>query len=90
MKYVTLEDGTDFRKIAKIMTKSGFRMNHATARNVLMLSLNKLIKGITGQIGSNLSDEQILNMLKEQRVHEALSEILFEANQQLEEEEKNV
>lgn len=81
MKYVTLEEGTDFRRIAQIMTKAGYSMNHATARNVLMTSLNNLINYISEELGASLSEEQIKEVLKDQRVHEALADILFQANE---------
>jgi cytidylate kinase len=86
MKYVTLEEGTDFRKIAKIMSDSGYQMNHATARNVLMSSLTNLFKHISGELDVEMTETQIKEILREQRVHEALSDILFQANQQLLEE----
>lgn len=80
MKYVTLEDGIDFRRIAQIMTDSGHQMNHATARNVLMTSLNKLMHFISDKMGGNLSEEQVKELLKDQKVHEALAEILHQAH----------
>lgn len=80
MSYVTLEDGTDFRAIAQIMTDAGWTMNHATSRNVLMTSLNKLMHFISDKMGSNLTDEQIEELLKDQKVHEALAEILHQAH----------
>lgn len=87
MKYVTLEAGIDFRRIAQIMTDSGFQMNHATARNVLMLSLSHLVRHISVEMGSEVSDDQIKDILRDQRVHEALSDVLFEAHQQITAEE---
>lgn len=83
MKYVTLEEGTDFRKIARIMSDSGFQMNHSTARNVLMTSLTNLFKHISSELDVEMTESQIKNVLRDQRVHEALSDILFQANQQL-------
>lgn len=83
MKYVTLEEGTDFRKIAQIMTEAGFQMNHATARNVLMISLTNLFKHVSTEMGVDVSEAQIKNILRDQKVHEALSDILFQAHQQI-------
>jgi len=83
MKYVTLEEGIDFRKIAKIMTKSGYQMNHATARNVLMSSLHDLMKSVSEEMGTNIGEAQIKNILKDQRVHEALADVLFQAHEEL-------
>lgn len=87
MHYITLEDGTDFRKIAQIMSDAGYQMNHATARNVLMLSLSNLFKSIAEDVGTEVNEVQIKNMLKDQSVHEALSDVLFEAYEQLQEDE---
>lgn len=75
-KYVVLTDGVDFRSIAKSLTNKGFVMNHATSRNVLMTSLTKLIKFITTEMKTNLSDDQIAAALHDQRVHECLAEVL--------------
>lgn len=86
MKYVTLEEGTDFRKIAQIMTMAGYQMNHATARNVLMTSLMNLFKHISNEMSVEINETQIKSILRDQKVHEALSDILFQANQQLTEE----
>lgn len=86
--YVTLEEGIDFRKIAQIMTEAGFQMNHATARNVLMLSLSRLVRHVSEELGTNLSEEQIKGILKDQNVHEALSEVLFAAHLEIQKEEK--
>jgi len=82
-KYVTLEQGTDFRRIAQIMTDAGFQMNHATARNVLMNSLSRLVRFVSEEVGVEITEDQVKRILKDQRVHEALSDVLFEANTQL-------
>jgi ketopantoate reductase len=77
--YITLENGTDFREIAKILTRKGFPMNHATARNVLMSSLTKLLGFVSTKMGTNLTEAQIKQVLKSPETHEALAEILYEA-----------
>ena len=78
-KYVTLEDGIDFRKIAKIMTDAGWQMNHATARNVLMNGLSRLVTNISEEAGTRLTSKEVEGLLKNQQLHEALAEILFKA-----------
>ncbi len=85
-KYVTLEEGTDFRRIAEIMSAAGFQMNHATARNVLMNSLGRLVRNVSEDLGASITEEQIKSILKDQQVHEALSDVLFEAYSQIEKE----
>lgn len=78
-KYITVAQGTDFRKISRIMTKAGHPMNHATARNILMLSLEKLLRQLAFDLGSTISEDQIQVMLHDSRNHDALSEILYAA-----------
>lgn len=76
MKYITLDEGIDFRKIAKIMTDAGYTMNHATARNVLFVSLKNLFTNISNELGIKLTEEKIEEMLKSQQLHDALSDVL--------------
>lgn len=87
-KYVTLEQGIDFRRIAQIMTDSGYQMNHATARNVLMMSLGNLVRHISEELGTEITEDQVKRILKDQKVHEALSDVLFEAHNQIQKEEQ--
>lgn len=85
-RYVTLEEGTDFRRIAEIMSAAGYQMNHATARNVLMNSLGRLVKNVSEELGATITEEQIKRTLKDQQVHEALSDVLFEIHNQIKKE----
>jgi hypothetical protein len=82
MKYVTLDEGIDFRKIAKIMTDAGYTMNHATARNVLIFALRSLLNDIAGQFGIKISEDKMQEMLKSQQLHDALSDVLIEAHKE--------
>lgn len=59
-KYITLnKDGKDYRAIANMMTKAGYPMNHATARNVLMSGMAAFIKDVSFQVGKPLSEEEL-------------------------------
>jgi hypothetical protein len=86
--YITLEDGTDFRALAKKMSDRGFVLNHATARNILVSALRKLFKSIAAEIEMNLSEEKVCNLLTSQDTHDSLQEVLFVAHKQLVEEGK--
>lgn len=77
-KYVTLTEGNDFRQIAKLMTDAGYQMNHATARNVLMSSMKKVISNIGNSLNVNLTSDQIVEMLSEQGIHHAFGDVLHE------------
>jgi len=88
-KYVTLSEGNDFRSIAKIMTDAGLVMNHATARNKLMSAMEKLFGHVALEIGGskNKNEDVKFNievLLKDQSVHEYLSEILYLAHNEKE------
>lgn len=83
-RYITLEDGMDFRTIAKKMTAAGFKMNHATARNVLMSALNNFIGSVTTDLCEGMAKPVGVSLeeaMKEQMVHEALSDLLWLANE---------
>jgi len=83
-KYVTLnEDGIDFRTMAYIMTNVGFKMNHATARNQLILAIQFLVGHMSDKLEINISQKNISNMIKSQDIHEQLSDVLYKAYQEL-------
>lgn len=86
-KYVTLTEGNDFRQIAKLMTDAGYQMNHATARNVLMASMKKVISGVGSSLGTSLTSDQIVEMLSEQGIHHAFGDVLYEVYHEGNEEE---
>lgn len=77
-KYVTLKDGgMDFRTMAKLMTKNGFKMNHATARNQLILAVKYLLGHISSSLKTGLPQTRIEEMLDNQDIHENLSDIIY-------------
>ena len=87
-EYITLSDGKDFRLIAKIMTKGRFGMNHATARNQLMNALQKLFSNIFKQTNIRPDKARIQEMMNSQDIHNALTDVLFKAHQQILKEQK--
>lgn len=85
-KYITLEEGVDFRTIAKTLTQHGFRMNHATARNQLIVAMEKLLTHVASEINGHKNKTNgpvVINLddlLKNPNVHEYLSDILYSAH----------
>lgn len=78
--YVTLNDGNDFREVARVMTKNGWKQNHATARNYLNTAISNLIFGIGKELGAPGLDHKTLgSILKNQEVYSILPDILFAA-----------
>lgn len=76
-KYVTIEEGTDFRTIAKIMSDKGFKMNHATARNVLISAIKKLLNYSAERVGVKIPEGNMKDLVKDQTVHTALADVLY-------------
>lgn len=80
-KYVTLEDGIDFRTIARIMTKNNYRMNHATARNQLILAMQNLLMHVAAEVKEpKMKAIEIDSLLKDQTIHDHLGDILYLAH----------
>lgn len=78
-KYIIVNEGTDFRRIAKIMSAGGMKMNHATARNQLMIALENLFAQLANQIGIKLDKKQIATLIHQQSVHDLLGEVFWKA-----------
>lgn len=75
-KYITITEGEDYRTIASKMTNMGFKMNHATARNILLSGMRKFVKGISTELGHSLDDEQAEMLIMRQDIHEVIGDIL--------------
>jgi len=79
-RYITLDDGMDFRTIAKIMTAAGSKMNHATARNVLMSAMNHFVSNMAKELKLDTQNLDLEEMLKETMIHEAFADLLYLAH----------
>jgi len=78
--YLTLEEGLDYRSIAKVLTEVGYeKMNHATARNTFLAGMRNLLKTTSFELGKPLSEEQISLVLQSQEVYNDLQEVLYNA-----------
>jgi hypothetical protein len=86
-KYITLPEKMDFRKIGKIMTKAGYDMNHATARNQVVAAMKEVLNTLVKDMRSEISLEQINDLVNNQEIHQALQEVLYIAYKELKQEE---
>ena len=68
--------GDDYRSIAEKMTKDGYKMNHATARNVFLSALQKIAKPVHSVNNIPLSSERLLKTAKDPRFQIGVAEIL--------------
>lgn len=77
-KYVTLEEGMDYRTISTLMTEAGWKMNHATVRDIFMSAMSKLIKEIAPRVDVELTEDELYDVIKSNSTHRALQDILEE------------
>ena len=68
--------GEDYRAIAEKMTKQGYKMNHATARNVFLSALRKIAKPIHQVNNLSTSEEQLQRTAKDPRFQSGVADIL--------------
>ncbi len=56
--YATVKDGMDYRAISDVMTSNGYKMNHATARNVLLSAMRSIAQEVLQTTGEEISLEK--------------------------------
>lgn len=81
-KYITINEGMDYRRIAKVMTQNNHKMNHATARNQLISAVEELLTSTASDLGMSLSADEISSLAKNQEIHEALQDVIYLAYEQ--------
>jgi hypothetical protein len=75
-RYITITEGEDYRTIAKRMTDLGYKMNHATARNILLSGMKKFLRSISEELGNSIDDNQAARLCMRQDIHEVIGDIL--------------
>lgn len=70
--------GKTYHEISDIMVESGFKMNHSTARNVFVTSLQKIASEITGLYNLNLSRKEIKRIAIDPRFQEVVRHFMLE------------
>jgi transcription antitermination factor NusG len=68
--------GMDYRKIAETMTEQGFKMNHATARNIFLRGMRKLAEPICELYDMDATQESLDRATKDPRFQTGMVEIL--------------
>tara|TARA_B100000902_G_scaffold393854_1_gene448947 strand:+ start:849 stop:1115 length:267 start_codon:yes stop_codon:yes gene_type:complete len=77
-KYVTTNnyEGMGYYDIAKVMSDSGDKMNHSTARNIVIRSFSKIVKNISQKYEKKYSAEQIKEIAKSPQFQNSIVEIM--------------
>ena len=78
--YATVTDlsGMDYRSIAEKMTEEGFKMNHATARNVFVKGLSKIAREVCVLYVQDCSPENLKNVAINPAFQNAIAEMITE------------
>jgi len=79
-KYVTLSDrpSMQFRRIATVMTARGDRMNHATARGVLIKGMEKLAAATLQGVKGHVDPADVTRLVRSESFQSYVGEVLDE------------
>jgi len=70
------DECTSYREISQIMTKDGYRMNHASARNHLLRIMKQFARTIATSEGVKLSQDKLMLIAKDPKFQSAISELV--------------
>ena len=68
--------GMDYRRISQIMTRLGYKMNHATARNEFLRAMKKLVVAFADQNNLILSEKEISRIARDPQFQSGACEII--------------
>lgn len=64
--------GKSYHEISTLMTEKGFKMNHSTARNVFVSSLEKIARNVVDLYDLKIDDRSISSISKDPRFQDAI------------------
>ena len=67
--------GMDYRTIAEKMNEAGYKMNHATARNVFLKAMQKIARPVC-EINDVHDEQSIYRTSRDPRFQEGITEII--------------
>lgn len=70
------EGGLGYREIAEAMTAKGQKMNHSTARHVLVQALDKIAKGVCDAYGKTVTDDDLKRIASDPRFQAGIYDML--------------
>ena len=71
-------NGADYRTIASKMSNQGYKMNHATARNVFVKGLSKIAREVCVLYGQDCSPENLKSVAISPVFQNAIAEMITE------------
>ena len=78
--YATKNDlgGKTYHEISDELQSQGFKMNHSTARNVFVNSLEKIAKNVTDLYQLDLDSKELKRIAKDPRFQTAIMSFMYE------------
>ncbi len=70
--------GKTYHEISDEMKTKGFKMNHSTARNVFVNSLEKIAKNVTDLYQLELDGKELKRIAKDPRFQAAIMSFMYE------------
>lgn len=70
--------GMDYRRIADRMTEDGYKMNHATARNIFLSAMRKLATPVCELYAKEQGHENVEKTARDPRFQAGIFEIVSE------------
>jgi len=74
--YATVKDGLDYRTISEIMTERGHKMNHATARNVLLSAMRTIATDIVKSQDIDINTVEIDDIAKSPLFQSGVADVI--------------
>ena len=80
--YATKNDlgGKTYHEISSEMKLKGFKMNHSTARNVFVSSLEKIARNVTDLYKLELNNKELKRIAKDPRFQTAIMNFMYEVD----------
>jgi len=72
----SFDGGLGYREIAEAMTAKGHKMNHSTARHVLVNALDKIARGVLEAYGENASNDDVRRIAADPRFQAGVFDML--------------
>lgn len=91
MKYATIlnDDGIDYRKISREMSKRGWKMNHSSVRNYILRIMQKFASEYSHCIEGKVKKNNTLDIAKNPEFQAMVSDLIQKALLELEYENNN-
>jgi len=70
------QGGLGYREIAEAMSDRGVKMNHSTARHVLVQALDKIARGVCEAYGRETSETELKRIASDPRFQEGIYDML--------------